>query len=219
MVRNSQKAPPISGSRRLWRDLLNKPDDAAAQFWVPDTHERLHQRQAIRRGEEICHVGGRGSISRPLGRLPHTRRGGRALEEERDRHLQDLGNVLQSAGADAVGPLFVFLDLLECQPEGVREIGLAHIEHEPPHAHPAADMPVSGIDSAPWHSCSQWLQRFSVGPVWRNAMRPKVNVARLGSSHEWVSGEHPPFVVRVAGQDRRLDQPRRLSNPIPQALG
>jgi hypothetical protein len=55
-----------------------------------------------------------------------------------------------------------------------REIGLAHVEHEPPHAQPAADMPVSGIDSAPWHSCSQWLQRFSVGPVWWNAMRPKV---------------------------------------------
>src|SRR5271157_590472 len=97
MVRNSQKPspapkpPPISGSRRLWRDLLNKPDDAAAQFWVPDTHERLHQRQAIRRGEEICHVGGRGSISRTLGRLPHTRRGGRALEEERDRFPRHVG--------------------------------------------------------------------------------------------------------------------------------
>jgi hypothetical protein len=39
-------------------------------------------------------------------------------------HLKDLGEVLQTAGADAVGTLFVFLDLLECQPEGVRNIGL-----------------------------------------------------------------------------------------------
>ena len=32
--------------------------------------------------------------------------------------------MLQTAGADAVGPLLVFLDLLERQPEGVPEIGL-----------------------------------------------------------------------------------------------
>jgi hypothetical protein len=31
--------------------------------------------------------------------------------------------VLQAAGADAVKTLFVFLDLLECQPQGVRNIG------------------------------------------------------------------------------------------------
>jgi hypothetical protein len=32
---------PVSGSRRLRRDLLNKPDDAAAQFRVCDAHERF----------------------------------------------------------------------------------------------------------------------------------------------------------------------------------
>jgi hypothetical protein len=47
-------------------------------------------------------------------------------------------------------PLLVFLNLLVCQPEGVRDIGLAHIEHEPAHAHTAAAMLVGGIDSAPW---------------------------------------------------------------------
>jgi hypothetical protein len=31
-----------------------------------------------------------------------------------------LGDVLQTAGADVVGSLLVLLDLLECQPEGVR---------------------------------------------------------------------------------------------------
>jgi hypothetical protein len=54
--------------------------------------------------------------------------------------LKDLGDVLQVAGADAIGPLLVFLNLSECQPEGVRDIGLAHIEHEPPHAQAAADI-------------------------------------------------------------------------------
>jgi hypothetical protein len=55
-------------SRRLWRDPLNKPDNGATQFCIFDTHERLHQRQAIRRCKEIGHVGGRGSFSGPPNR-------------------------------------------------------------------------------------------------------------------------------------------------------
>jgi hypothetical protein len=46
--------------------------------------------------------------------------------------------VLQSAGADAIGALLVFLELLERQAEGVRDIALAHIKHETPHSHAAA---------------------------------------------------------------------------------
>ena len=46
---------------------------------------------------------------------------------------------------------FLVLNLLECQPEGVPEIALAHIEHEPPHAHAAPHMFVGGIDSGDWH--------------------------------------------------------------------
>jgi len=102
----------------LRRDFLNKPHDSATQLWVFETHERLHQRQAIRRGEEISHVDGRGGFSRPLSRLTDAERGGRTLEEEWNRHLKDLGDVLQAAGADAVGSLLILLDLLECQPEG-----------------------------------------------------------------------------------------------------
>jgi hypothetical protein len=67
------------------------------------------------------------------------------------RDLKDLGKVLQAGGADAVGPFLVFLDLLERQPKGVAEIGLAHIEHEPSHAHAAANMLVDRIDNAPRH--------------------------------------------------------------------
>jgi hypothetical protein len=134
--------------------LATRKDDAAQQgavdSWnesygilrVFDTHERLHQSPAIRRGEKICHVGG--SISRPLSRFTDAECGGRTLEEEWNRHLKNLGKVLQAAGADPVGPLLVFLDLLECQPEGVGNIGLAHIEHETPHSH-AADHPVRAL--------------------------------------------------------------------------
>jgi hypothetical protein len=75
-------------------------------------------------------------------RRPSAWSGRCAFEEKWDRHIKDLGDVLKAAGADAVGSLLVFLDLLECQPEGVREFRLAHIEHEPPHPHAAADMHV-----------------------------------------------------------------------------
>jgi hypothetical protein len=39
----------------------------------------------------------------------------------RNRHIKNLGDVPKANGADAVGSLLVFLDLLECQPEGVRD--------------------------------------------------------------------------------------------------
>jgi hypothetical protein len=133
------------------RNLLNKPNDGAARFWVCDEHKGLHQRKAVRRGKEIGHVGGGESFSRLPSRWPNARHGRRALEEKRNRHLEDLGDVLQAAGADAVSSLFVFLDLLECQPERICNIGLAHVEHKPPHSHAAADMLVGRIKSSPGH--------------------------------------------------------------------
>jgi hypothetical protein len=40
------------------------------------------------------------------------------------------------------------------EPEGVSEISLAHIEHEPSHSHAAANMLVDRIDNAPGHRFS-----------------------------------------------------------------
>ena len=59
--------------------------------------------------------------------------------------------MLQAAGADAIGALLVFLNLLECQAKGVGNIGLAHIEHEPAHAQAAADVLVYRIENASGH--------------------------------------------------------------------
>ena len=42
-----------------------------------------------------------------------------ALEEEKNWHLQNARDLVQAACADAVGALFVFLDLLECEADGV----------------------------------------------------------------------------------------------------
>jgi hypothetical protein len=42
-----------------------------------------------------------------------------AFEKERDRHLEDLRELLQAAGTDAVFSVFIFLNLLERQSERV----------------------------------------------------------------------------------------------------
>jgi hypothetical protein len=52
---------------------------------------------------------------------------------------------LQPARANTIGPLLVFLHLLERKTERIAELPLAHGEHQPPHAHPAADVLVDGI--------------------------------------------------------------------------
>ena len=54
--------------------------------------------------------------------------------------------MLQTARADAVRALLVFLNLLERQAERVRDLALAHVEHEAPHAQASADVFVDGVD-------------------------------------------------------------------------
>jgi hypothetical protein len=74
-----------------------------------DARERPYQVQALGGREEVAHERRRRSISRLLSRWSADR-DRRTFEEERDRHLKDLGDALQAAGADAVGPLLILLD-------------------------------------------------------------------------------------------------------------
>src|SRR5437667_8798885 len=53
--------------------------------------------------------------------------------------------MLQPARADAVRAFLVFLDLLKRQAKCAAEIRLAHCQHHPAQAHPAADVLVDGI--------------------------------------------------------------------------
>jgi hypothetical protein len=57
--------------------------------------------------------------------------------------LQNAGDLLQAAGADAIHTFLVFLDLLKGQAETVGEVGLAEFEHEPSQPHAAADLLVN----------------------------------------------------------------------------
>src|SRR3974390_3465277 len=115
-------------------DLLHEIDDAAPKLWFVDARESLRERKPFRRGEEIRNISGRGRVLR---RTARPRQVGRPLEEELDRNLQDLRNLLQAAGTDAVGALLIFLDLLERKAEGIAELLLAHVKHHPAHAHTA----------------------------------------------------------------------------------
>ena len=123
-------------------DLLHELDDTSLEFRVLDPHEGLGERESVRRGEKVGHVGRR---RRRFCRLGCTRYARCALEEERHRDLQDVGDLLQSAHADAVRALLVLLDLLKRQAKCAAEIHLAHCQHHPAHAHPAADVLVDGI--------------------------------------------------------------------------
>ena len=70
---------------------------------------------------------------------------GASFEEERHRNLQDVRDVLGSAGADSICTLFVFLHLLECQAKGMPQFLLSHVEHQPAHAHTVAHILVSWV--------------------------------------------------------------------------
>jgi hypothetical protein len=123
-------------------DLFDQVDDGAAEFAVGDAREGADQRQSFGSREEIGDVSRRGRLADAF----RVHRGaGDAFEQERHRDLKDFGNLLQAAGADAVGALLVFLDLLEGQPERIAQSFLAHAHHEPAHAHAAADMSVNRI--------------------------------------------------------------------------
>jgi hypothetical protein len=65
------------------------------------------------------------------------------VEEVGDRHSEDLRDVEKAARTDAIGSLFVFLDLLECKAEKLTELFLAHSDQHAAEANAAANM---GVD-------------------------------------------------------------------------
>jgi hypothetical protein len=60
-----------------------------------------------------------------------------------------MSNVLQTACADSIGTLFIFLHLLEREPKGSAKSSLTHPEHLPAHSHATAHMLVNCI----WQFC------------------------------------------------------------------
>ena len=90
------------GSVLVLFDFLDQVHDPAPQLNIADAHERFCERQPVARCHEIRQWVRR---RQPAGEGVARRR---ALEEEWDRHLQDMANLLQPARADPVGSLLAF---------------------------------------------------------------------------------------------------------------
>jgi hypothetical protein len=106
----------------LANDLFDQLDDAAAEPGVFEEHERLGKGQAVGGGEKVRDVIRRAGFPRAAPSVWLDR----VVEEEGDRDLKGAGYQLQSAGADAVRSLLVFLDLLKGQTQRSAQVGLAH---------------------------------------------------------------------------------------------
>ena len=78
------------------------------------------------------------------------------VEKERHRHIEDLAELEQARGADAVDAALVFLDLLEGQAEALAEPLLAHAEQGTAQPQALADMDVDRVGLA----CHREVPRF-----------------------------------------------------------
>ena len=130
-----------------------------------------------------------------------------SFEEEGWRRLKNIRELLHSAGAYSVGALFVFLNLLKREPDGVPKFLLTHAKHEPSHTDALPHMLVSGI----------WGLRFHRAEFSRNACLPcaRTRVARL--SH-FVGGALRPLDVFLLAQgdaDDARAEDRRLWQSVP----
>ena len=80
----------------------------------------------------------------------------------RKRKVQVLRGCERRAAADwhpSIGALFVFLDLLKGQSEGLTQLFLAHVEHHAPHTQPASDVLVDRI----WNLDCHPAPKFGLG--------------------------------------------------------
>ena len=139
IVRFIERFEAYSFGRRQRGDEI---EDALAHLGVADLGEGAIELQPLAGRQEVDDIGaGRRLRQHRLAGLGRRS----ALEEEGGRHFQHPRQLLQPAGADAVGALLVFLDLLERHVEGFAEPALAHADHQPPHAQPRADMLVDRV--------------------------------------------------------------------------
>lgn len=98
-------------------NLFDETDECAAEITARQLIERLGHTQRVMALQET-EQGGFGEPG--LVRL----RGSAGAVKERYRYLKDVADLPKSARADAVRPFFVFLNLLEGDPELFPELGL-----------------------------------------------------------------------------------------------
>src|SRR3569623_420579 len=140
--RKSKMRSPRSGRVLRSGDLFDEVDDAAAKLGVGDLRESARQRQSLGGRKKVRDVSGRGCFAETLDAGAAART---AFEQEGNRHLQNIGDLMQAARADAVGAFFVFLDLLKGQTASIAEFLLAQSQHDTTHPHVAANILVDRI--------------------------------------------------------------------------
>jgi hypothetical protein len=74
-------------------NLFNKAHDASSQLGVCESHECLHEREPVTRGEEVGRICWKGSIALRV-RLAR-----RAFKEKWDRDLKDMRDVRTTSGS------------------------------------------------------------------------------------------------------------------------
>lgn len=122
-----------------------KFDDPLAGFGLVDARKSPVQLQAFGSRKKIHNILRRRAVRETVARGAGVRLVRRILEKKRGRHIQESGYLLQSAGADPIHAFFVFLDLLECDPERFAELLLAHIHEDSLHPNAIADMSINRI--------------------------------------------------------------------------
>ena len=93
-------------------------------------------------------------------------------EEERDRHAERIRNGEESRGADAIGAMLIFLDLLKREAKRGSQIRLVHAKEEPPRPDAPADMHVGWV----WHATAAAVSAHRLRRRYRGHM------ASLGSA-------------------------------------
>src|SRR3546814_189275 len=122
------------------RGGLDQLEDAVAHRGIADLAEIAHQLERLTARDRTLVLLDLG-YDRMLGpRLRLLLDAGHVLEEVGRRHVQDLGELLQAAGADAVQALLVLLDLLEAQADRRPKPLLAEARQRPAGPQPRPDM-------------------------------------------------------------------------------
>ncbi len=136
---------------------LDQLEDALAHARLADLVVGAHQFERLALDQRILLLLERGRLfaqidhvaatarSRLAGCLPGRRR--HLIEEVGDGHVEHLGELVQPAGADAIRPLLVLLDLLKREADGVTDSGLAHAEQATALANASADMNINRMAS------------------------------------------------------------------------
>ena len=115
-----------------------------------------------------------------------------AGKERRNRKIQRLCHLGQPAAADAIGALFILLNLLKCHPKFIRQLGLRHLKLKPTQPDSFANGNVDGIRSSGLRSApGHWLFYPS------EEREVRVGIARCGDpATSFNSGRRKKVAVR-----------------------